>query len=87
VNIIKGEKITKSFRGLVALKNVDFELNKGEILGLIGPNGSGKTTLINVITGFYKPTSGKILYKNLHRTKSADLELPEHFRLLNRLWN
>lgn len=64
MNIIKGEKITKSFSGLTALKNVDFELNKGEILGLIGPNGSGKTTLINVITGFYKPTSGKVLYKN-----------------------
>ncbi len=64
MKIIEGRKITKRFMGLLALEEVDFELNKGEILGLIGPNGSGKTTLINVITGFYKPTSGKVIYKN-----------------------
>jgi len=64
MSIIEGKKITKRFMGLLALEEVDFELNKGEILGLIGPNGSGKTTLINVITGFYKPTSGKVIYKN-----------------------
>jgi branched-chain amino acid transport system ATP-binding protein len=47
---------------LVALNALDFELQKGEILGLIGPNGSGKTTLFNVITGFYSPEKGTIAY-------------------------
>lgn len=54
------ESVTKRFGGLVALKDVSFALNKGELLGLIGPNGSGKTTLINVITGIYRPEGGRI---------------------------
>ncbi len=44
----------------MALSEVDFEIRRGEIVGLIGPNGSGKTTLFNVISGFYKPESGEI---------------------------
>lgn len=56
--IVQG--VSKYFFGLHALENVSFILNKGEILGLIGPNGSGKTTLINVITGLLPLTSGKV---------------------------
>ncbi|WP_448807426.1 ABC transporter ATP-binding protein [Aminobacterium colombiense] len=52
--------LTMEFGGLKALNNVDLFIDKGEIHGLIGPNGSGKTTLINVITGFYNPTGGKV---------------------------
>ncbi|MFP4037210.1 MAG: ATP-binding cassette domain-containing protein, partial [Desulfobacteraceae bacterium] len=44
--------LTKSFGGVMAVAGVDFELRKGELLGVIGPNGSGKTTLVNLITGF-----------------------------------
>jgi branched-chain amino acid transport system ATP-binding protein len=55
-----GSKVTKCFGGLVALDSVDFQVNKGEIVGLIGPNGSGKTTLFNTISGIYKPESGKL---------------------------
>ncbi|MEM2988566.1 MAG: ABC transporter ATP-binding protein, partial [Candidatus Bathyarchaeia archaeon] len=51
------------FSGLVALKEVDFELRNGEILGLIGPNGAGKTTLFNVISGFFPPDEGSVNYK------------------------
>lgn len=45
------------------MNHVDFSVRKGEILGLIGPNGAGKTTLFNVITGFYRPDAGVILFK------------------------
>lgn len=67
--LLQGEKITKMFGGLAALKEVDFKIMTGEILGLIGPNGSGKTTLLNVISGIYKPDSGKILYCDEDITK------------------
>ena len=44
--------LNKSFGGLKAVNNLDFTVNEGEIIGLIGPNGSGKTTTLNLITGF-----------------------------------
>ena len=52
--------LNKSFGGLKAVRNLDFTVNEGEIIGLIGPNGSGKTTTLNLLTGFLKPDSGKI---------------------------
>lgn len=48
----------------MALKGVDLTINEDDIVGLIGPNGSGKTTLINCICGFYRPTTGEIIFKN-----------------------
>jgi branched-chain amino acid transport system ATP-binding protein len=59
--IIQTHKLTRRFGGLVAVNEVDFSLDPGEIRGLIGPNGSGKTTLINLITGVYEPSAGQIL--------------------------
>jgi branched-chain amino acid transport system ATP-binding protein len=59
--ILEGRGLSKRFGGLWALRKVDFQLEKGEILGLIGPNGSGKTTLFNVVTGFLKPTEGRVM--------------------------
>ncbi len=56
--------VSKKFGGLQALKNVDFTVNKNEIAGLVGPNGSGKSTLLNVISGVYKPDSGKVMFMN-----------------------
>jgi len=52
--------ITKKFGGIVAINDTSFNINKNEIFGLIGPNGAGKTTMFNIITGNYKPTSGKV---------------------------
>jgi len=56
------EKLIKSFGGLMALCEVNFEILEGEIFGVIGPNGSGKTTLFNVITGFLKANSGRVTF-------------------------
>jgi branched-chain amino acid transport system ATP-binding protein len=58
--MIIGENVTKRFGGMVAVNNVNFELRKGEILGLIGPNGAGKTTLFNCISGFLTVDGGNI---------------------------
>ena len=55
--------LNKQFGGVKAVDSVSFELQQGEILGIIGPNGSGKTTLVNLITGFIKPGSGRVLYQ------------------------
>lgn len=54
--------LTKAFGGLIAVKDVSFDVEKGEIVSLIGPNGSGKTTLFSMVTGFVKPTHGKIIF-------------------------
>ena len=55
--------VSKRFGGLRALDDVNIEVKKGEILGVIGPNGAGKTTLFSIISGFLKPTSGKIIFE------------------------
>ena len=55
--------LRKQFGGLVAVNDLDLSIEPGEIRGLIGPNGSGKTTLLNLISGFLRPTRGKIIWK------------------------
>jgi len=60
--VIKGERVTKRFGGMTAVSRVDFELRRGEILGLIGPNGAGKTTLFNCISGFLSADEGTITF-------------------------
>jgi branched-chain amino acid transport system ATP-binding protein len=60
---LKIDGLCKSFGGLNAICELDFELGEGEILGLIGPNGSGKTTTLNLITGFVTPDKGKVIFQ------------------------
>jgi len=69
--MLEVNNVSKNFRGLQALKNVSFNVEKGRITGLIGPNGAGKTTLFNIISGFYKPSKGNIIFcgKNITNLK------------------
>jgi branched-chain amino acid transport system ATP-binding protein len=55
--------LTKDFGGLRAINRLNFAVDQGELVGIVGPNGSGKTTCFNMITGFLKPTGGNILFK------------------------
>ena len=61
MSLLSVKNLTIRFGGLVAVDNLNFEMEPGKITSLIGPNGAGKTTVINMLTGFYTPTSGKII--------------------------
>jgi branched-chain amino acid transport system ATP-binding protein len=63
VVLLEVKKLMKDFGGLRAVNNLSFDVKEGDIMGLIGPNGSGKTTVFNLITGFHRPTSGKIMFQ------------------------
>lgn len=63
------EKLTRSFGGIKAVNSVSFQVDRREVVGLVGPNGSGKTTLIHCVTGILKPDSGKVKFKGEDITK------------------
>jgi lipopolysaccharide export system ATP-binding protein len=62
--IVSLENISLSFKNRIILDNISFNLNQGQILGLLGPNGVGKSTIFNIITGLLKPSHGKIIMNN-----------------------
>jgi branched-chain amino acid transport system ATP-binding protein len=62
--LLEVENIRRSFGGLLALNNVTFKVNRGQIKGLIGPNGAGKTTLFNIISGLLRPDAGRVAFKD-----------------------
>ena len=87
VALLQVKKVTKSFGGVTAVHDMSFEMARGEILGVIGPNGSGKTTLVNLMTGFVKPDSGEVFFKQrkitgLQPHRIADLGVTRTFQVM-----
>ncbi len=85
--ILEARELSKNFGGITALSRVNFHVNRGEILGIIGPNGSGKTTLINCLTGFIRMSSGEVFFKgknisNKAAHKIADMGLTRTFQIM-----
>lgn len=63
------QNVSLSFGGVKAIRDVSFDITKGEIRAIIGPNGAGKTSMLNVINGFYHPQQGQITFKGVKRNK------------------
>ena len=61
--ILEVKSVSKSFGNLVANKDISFNVNKGEVLAILGENGAGKTTLMNILFGHYMPDNGEIFFK------------------------
>ena len=70
-NIIEVRNVTMRFGGVTAVSGLDMNIPEGGIVGLIGPNGAGKTTVFNVITGFYRPTEGDVVFAGRRITGMA----------------
>ena len=66
---LRVENVAKAFGGVTAVDDVSLEVRQGEILSVIGPNGAGKTSLLNMISGFYQPDRGRIVFENEDITK------------------
>lgn len=75
--MLQASGVTKSFGGLVAVNEVSFEVDDGEIVGLIGPNGAGKTTLFNTITGVHPPNEGSIQLDGVELTGRKPYEIAQ----------
>jgi ABC-type sugar transport system ATPase subunit len=76
--VLRTEQVAKSFGAVTALEDVSIHLNKGEVLGLLGDNGAGKSTLMKILTGFHRPSSGKIYFEG----KEIELKGVSHARSL-----
>jgi branched-chain amino acid transport system ATP-binding protein len=85
---LETKQLTKKFGGLVAVNNVDFSIEHGKINAIIGPNGAGKSTFFNLISGFYPPSSGQVIFKGqdvskLPSNKIAELGVARTFQTTN----
>ena len=69
--VMELKNITLRFGGVVAIKDISFDIRQGEIRAIIGPNGAGKSSMLNVISGFYNPQEGDLIYKGEKRPKMA----------------
>ena len=71
--MIQLQNVSKSFKGELAVKNLNLEVKKGEILGLLGSNGAGKSTTINMLLGFLNPDSGKIYINDIDTSNNSQV--------------
>ncbi len=74
VSLLTTNRLTKRFGGLVAVNDVNLQIEENETLGIIGPNGSGKTTLFNLLTGFFSPTAGRVILQGKDVTRLSPEE-------------
>jgi branched-chain amino acid transport system ATP-binding protein len=72
--LLSAENVSLSFGGVHALRDVSFDIKKGEVRAIIGPNGAGKTSMLNVINGFYQPQQGRITFKGETRNAMRPYE-------------
>ncbi len=85
--ILETTNLTKDFGGVRALNKVDLTVGRGELLGVIGPNGSGKTTLVNLVSGFVRPSAGRVVFQGRNITgwpphRVTDLGLVRTFQMV-----
>jgi len=90
--ILRVEGLTKAFGRVLAVDDVSFDLPRGHALGVIGPNGSGKSTLINLVTGFVKPTSGRVVFQGRDITgiaphRAVGLGIARSFQMARPFYN
>lgn len=78
--LLSVQGLTMRFGGILALNNVNFDVQKGSITALIGPNGAGKTTVFNCVTGFYKATEGQVILNDQGNTTNLRKVLGEKFK-------
>lgn len=73
--LLEVKNVTKSFYGMMAINNLSLDFAEGQLRCIIGPNGSGKTTLFNLITGYFPPTSGKVIYNGKDITRMSTSQI------------
>ena len=74
--LLSVENVSLSFGGVRAIRDVSFDIRKGEVRAIIGPNGAGKTSMLNVINGFYHPQDGRITFKGADPRADAAVTTP-----------
>jgi len=75
--VMEMRNITLRFGGVVAIKDISFDIREGEVRAIIGPNGAGKSSMLNVISGFYHPSAGEIWYKGERRPQMKPFQVAE----------
>ena len=75
MSFLKLKEVTLQFGGVTAVDNISFEVEEGEVFSLVGPNGAGKSTIFNILSRFYKPNNGEIIFdgKNLLEKQSHEV--------------